>query len=244
MIIFIRSTIFNVFLAVWTLFITTLFLPTLITRNQKIISITASVWSEVLLVAMKLICNIDYKIEGHTHLVISEPVIVVSKHQSMWETVYLMKLFKKPVFILKKELTNIPFYGWYLIWMGMIAIKRDDGINALKYIIKQAKKSFAEKRNLIIFPEGRRVKPGEIIDIQPGIAAIKKAFPEIPIIPISVDSGKFWRKGEWLKYPGTIHLYIGEPICDIKIYKDDLLKKIKNSMGFESHGIKDGGAHN
>lgn len=230
MIIFIRSTVFNIFLAIWTVFITTFFLPTLITRNKKIITITASVWAVVVMVALKVICNINYKILGKQNFPANEPFIVASKHQSMWETVYLMYLLKKPVFILKEELLAIPFYGWYLKWMGMIAIKRTDGFRAIKHIILETKKSFDQKRSVIIFPEGTRSKPGEILDIQPGIVAIQKTFPSIPIVPISLDSGKFWRKREWLRYPGTIKVVIGESIYGENISKDVLLNKIKQGI--------------
>ncbi|CAG7593966.1 MAG: lysophospholipid acyltransferase family protein [Candidatus Midichloria sp.] len=230
MVIFIRSTVFNIFLTVWTVFITTFFLPTLLTRNQKIIALTASVWAEVVMVALKLICNINYKVEGKKNLPASEPFIVAAKHQSMWETVYLMKMLKKPVFILKQELTSIPFYGWYLKWMGMISIKREDGLQSIKHIIIETKRAFNQGRSLIIFPEGTRIKLGENADIQPGIVAIQKSYPEIPIVPISLNSGKFWRKGEWLRYPGTVDVQIGEPIYGKQTSKAEFLAKIKEEI--------------
>ena len=230
MIILIRSTVFNIFLAVWTVFITTLFLPTLITRNQRIIAVTASVWAAVVMIALKIICNISYRAIGKQNLPANEPFIVASKHQSMWETVYLMHLLKKPVFIVKEELLVIPFYGQYLKWMGMIAIKRADGLKAVRHIVSETKRAFNQGRSVIIFPEGTRCKPGEILEIQPGIVAIKKAFPLVPIIPVSLDSGKFWCKGGWLRYPGTVKVIIGKPISEESITKDMLLNQIKQGI--------------
>jgi 1-acyl-sn-glycerol-3-phosphate acyltransferase len=232
MFIFIRSTIFNVFLVFWTVFITTFFLPTVPTKNQKLIAITALVWSKVTLFALRLICGIHYKIEGTTLKNIQEPCIIASKHQSMWETVFFMAIFNKPVFILKEELTKIPFYGWYLKWMGMIAIRRNDGVKALKNIITETKRTLQQSRSIVIFPEGTRLATGTIIDLQPGVAAIANAFPNIDIFSVALNSGKFWPKGSWNKYPGTISVFI-TPLGNIKNKsKQELLEEIKHNINY------------
>lgn len=226
---FVRSTVFNFFLAIWTIVITTIFIPTLFTFNRKIISRIGRIWSAVVLSALQYICHINYKVQGAGNLP-KEPFLVACKHQSMWETIYLMWLLNKPVFIIKKQLTLIPFYGWYLSWMGMIAIDRKQGISALKLIIKKVHDSLKNNRSIVIFPEGTRCAVGEKPDLQSGIVAIYQSQKDVPIVPMAMDSGKFWKTNQWLRYPGTVTVQIGEPITSRTMSKTEFLALLKQQI--------------
>jgi 1-acyl-sn-glycerol-3-phosphate acyltransferase len=111
--------------------------------------------------------------------------------------------------VLKRQLLNIPFYGWYLWKAGAVAIERSGGAGALRKMAAAAKQVHAEGRPVLIFPEGTRKQPGAEPDYKPGVAGLY-AILDAPCIPVALDSGVYWR-GFW-KYPGIITLAFLEPI--------------------------------
>ncbi len=229
----IRSAIFHLFMGVWTPLIFMLLSPLLLTFNQNLITIIGYIWAKGILIALKIICNLDYEISGEEN-VPQAPFILASKHQSSWETVFLSAYFRNAKFILKQELTRIPFYGWYLLSSGMIHINRGLGISAIKKIVKDTTSCLKAGKSVIIFPEGTRVKPGEPRDIQPGIAAIHKCNKNIPIIPITLNSGLYWPKGLSLIKPGKITIKFLSPINE-ELQKEALLKRLKENIDYNSN---------
>ena len=202
-----RSIAFFSFNTLWTIFIVTLLSPLALLRNQRILINMAYIWSHIVIKSLDLICNVRIEVIGEKNIP-KEPFIIACKHQSAIETIFLMIYINFPVFIIKKQLLKIPFYGWFLAMMGMIAIDRTKGSKTLKNLLVQCKTVFANKRNLIIFPEGTRTIPLEEKKFKSGIALIKKHFQHIPLIPVALNSGLFWPKDSWVIKPGIMKLQI------------------------------------
>jgi 1-acyl-sn-glycerol-3-phosphate acyltransferase len=160
---------------------------------------------------LQLCCGIRCVVEGRENIP-SSPCVVVSNHQSTWETFYLARLFQPVCAVLKKELTYIPFYGWSIRLLKPIIIDRSRKQNALKQVLVQGVARLQEGLHVMIFPEGTRVNPGEIKSHFAGgsLLAIKAG---VPIVPVVHNAGLFWPARRIEKFPGTITLRIGSPIA-------------------------------
>jgi len=139
------------------------------------------------------------------------PCIIAAKHQSAWETLRLNILFYNPAIVLKKELVLLPIWGWYARRCGMIPIDRGGGAIALMRMMDAARRAKEEGRKIVIFPQGTRVPPGERKPYKSGIAALYKEL-NLPIVPMTVNSGLFWPKGAFIKKPGVITVEFLPPI--------------------------------
>jgi 1-acyl-sn-glycerol-3-phosphate acyltransferase len=223
--IFIRSTIFNIYYILGTFLIALFFLPFSGEGNYK----AGRFWSHYMLFGLKYICNIRLHIEGKENLP-QGAYIIASKHQSAWETTIFFALFPRPIYILKQELLKLPVFGRYLRFMGMIAIDRSKKIQAMKKVISESKDRLQRGFNLIIFPEGTRVKYGSKAKIQSGIISLYNNGLG-PIIPLSLDSGKCWAKNSWLKYPGIINVKIFPPIPE-GLNKDEFTELLSKKIDF------------
>jgi 1-acyl-sn-glycerol-3-phosphate acyltransferase len=137
--------------------------------------------------------------------------VVMAKHQSAWETVALQELFKPGVFVLKRELLLIPFFGWGLAAIRMISIDRKAGKEALRHIVEQGKDRLAQGIWVIIFPEGTRMSPGEHKPFQIG-GAFMAAKAGATVVPVAHNAGELWAKNAFIKKPGTITVSIGPAI--------------------------------
>lgn len=174
----------------------------------------------------RIIVGLRWQIEGREHLAGAPGRLIASKHQSTWDSMILPQLLHQPAFVLKKELLWIPIFGTGLAGMGPIAIDRKAGSQALKQIIKQGKLAMGQGRDVIIFPEGTRYSP----DAEPSYkigAAMLALQAKADVIPIALNSGCHWKKGQFLKYPGTIHVVIGPPIPIAGKKADALTEEIK-----------------
>ena len=170
----------------------------------------ASKWAALNLWLLKLICGISYEIEGKENIP-DEPCIIMCKHQSAWETLALQVIFPQQVWVLKRELLWIPFFGWGLAALNPIAIDRSAGRKALKQIIEQGKDRLQAGSFIVIFPEGTRIPVGEMGRF--GIGGAKLAVESgANVLPIAHDAGKAWPKNSFIKYPAKIKLVIGEQI--------------------------------
>ena len=137
--------------------------------------------------------------------------LVVSKHQSAWDTFGLVPLFRDPAIVLKDELKWIPFYGWFCVKFEHILVKRDKAAKALKQMTADAQSRAAQGREIVIFPEGTRQAPGAPPDYKPGYVALYEAL-ELPCVPLALNSGLFWPRRTLLRYPGTIVVEFLDPI--------------------------------
>ncbi|MDW3206497.1 MAG: lysophospholipid acyltransferase family protein [Alphaproteobacteria bacterium] len=131
------------------------------------------------------------------------PAIYASKHQSAWETLLFNLLLPNPVFVLKKELQRIPFFGWYLPKMRQIAVDRKAGAAAMRGMVSQAEAVVADGHSIVIYPQGTRVAPGVDHPYHPGVYAMYRAL-QIPVVPIALDSGRLWARNGLIKRAGTI----------------------------------------
>ena len=136
--------------------------------------------------------------------------LIAVKHQSMFETLEMVRLARTPVIVLKRELSEIPGFGWATRRYGVIPVDRKAGAKALREMVARGQEAVDAGRPIIIYPEGTRVKPGETPPLQAGFAGLYRALG-LPVVPVAVDSGRLW--GPNLpKGAGTVHFLIGEPI--------------------------------
>jgi 1-acyl-sn-glycerol-3-phosphate acyltransferase len=139
------------------------------------------------------------------------PCLVASKHQSAWETFALIPLFRDPALLMKRELFWIPFHGWFSHKFEMIPVDRDKGPAALRRMLREARKRVADRREIIIFPEGTRRPPGAPPDYKTGVILLYEALG-IPCVPVALNSGVFWPRRSLERRPGTIVVEFLDPI--------------------------------
>jgi 1-acyl-sn-glycerol-3-phosphate acyltransferase len=167
-------------------------------------------WSKIMLYVARKVCGLSYRVEGRENLP-SAPSVILSKHQSAWETLAFQTVFPPQVHVLKRELLWIPFFGWGLGMMSPIAIDRSKGRTALRQLARLGKERILQGFWVVIFPEGTRVKPGTRRKYQPGGAWLA-AQTGAPVVPVAHNAGLYWGKNAFLKYPGTITMRIGPAI--------------------------------
>jgi 1-acyl-sn-glycerol-3-phosphate acyltransferase len=168
-------------------------------------------WSRLVILLSRRILGIDWRVEGREHLP-ARPAVILSKHQSAWETMAFQLIFPPQVHVLKRELLWIPFFGWGLALMSPIAIDRGRGVAALRSIARRGKERLEQGFWVVVFPEGTRVRPGERRDYQLGGAWLAAASGA-PVVPVAHNAGLFWPRNAFLKRPGTVTIRIG-PIID------------------------------
>lgn len=157
-----------------------------------------------------VICGVRYEIRGQEHLP-TGGALIASKHQSMWETLAFWGILPDPAIILKKSLIYAPFFGWFAVKLGNISIDRKGGASALRGMLRQAKQRGEEGRQVLIFPEGTRVQPGENPEYKPGIIGLYQSM-KVPCVPVALNSGVFLSNYCGLKKPGLIIVEFLPPI--------------------------------
>jgi len=167
-------------------------------------------WSKIMLWVARIVCGLHYRVEGRENLP-AVPSVILSKHQSAWETLAFQTVFPPQVHVLKRELFWIPFFGWGLGMMSPIAINRSKGRTALRQLARLGKERILQGFWVVIFPEGTRVKPGTRRKYQPGGAWLA-VQTGAPVVPVAHNAGLYWGKNAFLKHPGTITLRIGPAI--------------------------------
>jgi 1-acyl-sn-glycerol-3-phosphate acyltransferase len=138
------------------------------------------------------------------------PHLIAVKHQSMFETLEMVRVSKLPVIVIKKELADIPLFGWLTRRYGVIPVERSAGAKALRALVEQGRNAVATGRSVIIYPEGTRVRPGETPPLRSGFAGLYRALG-LPVVPVAVDSGRLWGRG-LIKRPGVVTFLIGATI--------------------------------
>lgn len=171
------------------------------------------VWIPITLFWLKLTCGLSYEIKGLENIP-KTGFIVMSNHSSTWETFVLQSFLPPLVWVVKRELLFVPFFGWGLKAMNAIALKRGTGRQAIKQLIAEGSERMKEGRTVMIFPEGTRVPPGETRPYKAG-GAILAEQTQFPILPIAHNAGNFWPRHSWIKWPGKIKVVIG-PVIDPK----------------------------
>ena len=164
-------------------------------------------WRALFIALERYILGIRVRVIGRENIP-EGACVVLAKHQSAWETVGLQELFRPGVFVLKRELLLIPFFGWGLAAIRMISIDRNAGKEALRHVAEQGKDRLAQGISVIIFPEGTRMAPGEHKPFQVG-GAFLAAKAGAMVVPLAHDAGEIWAKNAFVKQPGTITVSIG-----------------------------------
>lgn len=223
---FMRSLIFSVFMMVFTMFYSFICLmtyPLPIHYRCK----TVGLWSRIIVGALKLICGVNFRIEGRANIPPHDNAIIMSKHQSTWETFFMQYYFRDVAIIAKRELLWVPFFGWGLAVTGPITINRSQKSSAMTQIIQKGRQFLAAGRWILVFPEGTRIASGQVGKYHIGGARLA-AETGYPILPIAHNAGRYWSKRGFIKMPGTIHVVIG-PIIEVKDRKaDELLALTKD----------------
>lgn len=167
-------------------------------------------WAWLNLGALKVLCNLDFVVEGREHIPPGAHV-AMWKHSSTWETIAQALVFPAQAWVLKRELMLIPIVGWALRFMQPIAINRAAGGSAVKQVIAQGRERLASGRWVVIFPEGTRTREGE--SRKYGLSGFALAHAaSVKIIPVAQNAGCFWPRRGWLKKPGTVRVVIGPAI--------------------------------
>ncbi len=205
----IRSLIFNiafyVSLVVWLI----IALPTFLMPYRAILAV-AKAWGRYNLFLLRVICGLDADFRG-LEKIPPGPLLVAAKHQSAWETFALLWLFADPTFIMKRELQWIPLFGWFALKGRMIPVDRGAGSAGLIEMTGRARKELAKGRQIVIFPEGTRRPAGAEPRYKYGITRLYLGA-NVPVLPIALNSGLFWRRRSMLRVPGTIVVQVLDPI--------------------------------
>ena len=196
-----RSVLFNLVFYGWTALLGIAALPLLLAPRASVMRFGCW-WSGTVLALARAIAGIDYELRGAEHLP-RQPAIIAMKHQSAWDTLAVPVLLGDVAIVLKRELLWIPCYGWYVRKAGMIPVDRGAGATALKAMVRRARAVVAEGRPIVIFPEGTRTAVGTKRAYHPGVAALYTQLG-LPVVPIAVNSGRFWPRRSFLKRPGRI----------------------------------------
>ncbi len=222
--IFLRSTLFALLQGLATVvfsFVALLSFPFGPFARYRIVTL----WNRLIVHAARVILGIRYEIRGRENLP-DHPVVVMAKHQSAWETIALPMLLPPQALVLKKELLAIPFFGWGLAMLSPIAIDRKAGKEALRQIVAQGAARIRQGFWVMIYPEGTRVKPGEVGRYGIGGAWLA-VHTNTPVLPVAHNAGEVWPRHAFLKYPGTITVSFGPVISSQGKKADALNEEVK-----------------
>ena len=224
--IFLRSLVFNVLFYLNFLLWLVIALPTFLMPRAAAMRV-ADWWARCNILLMRIVCNIKVEFRG-VEKIPKGPLIVASKHQSMWETISLLRFFEAPFFALKRELRFIPIFGLFLIKTDMIAIDRRAGGRALVAMARRARAEVLRGRQFVIFPEGTRRPVGAPPQYKSGIGLIYTDCG-VPCLPVALNSGLFWPRRTFMRYPGTLVVEFLDPL-PAGLPRDEFLTRMRNAI--------------
>jgi 1-acyl-sn-glycerol-3-phosphate acyltransferase len=204
-----RSVIFNILFYGSTGLMALTGWPALWMHRGALLAIRAS-WIAVSMWLIRWVAGIQVEVRNADRLP-KGPVLVASKHQSAWETIWFNQFLEVPAIVLKKELTEIPILGAMINGAGMVPIDREGGAPAIKRMVLDSKAAIADGRPVLIFPQGTRVAPGADGLYHPGVFALYRSIG-LPMIPVALNSGIYWSRNAFIKTPGTVIVEFLEPI--------------------------------
>ena len=194
-------------------------------------------WIGYSLGCLRLLCGLGYEIEGLENIP-DNGFIVMSKHSSTWETIALQRHFRPMVWVVKRELTWIPFFGWALKAMDAIALNRGTGRKAINQLVRESKVSMDKGRILMLFPEGTRVPPGQKKPFKLGGAIVSQQTGYV-VLPIAHNAGEYWPRHSWIKWPGKIRVVIGKPIDPVDKNAEQIITEVADWILAECERISD-----
>lgn len=235
---YIRSGLFNILFFSWTGFVILflwVFMPVTPPKFRSIIS----VWPKGCFALLRIL-GITFEMRGLENIP-RKAVVFSIKHQSVWETIFFLWHHKDNAYVMKSELSRLPFWGWYMKKSSHILVDRKGGARSIRNMLTKAKIILKTGRSIAIFPEGTRMPPGVIGKFHPGIAAIYTQL-NVTVVPVAVNSGIFWPRRQFLKKSGKIVIEFLPPIkpgIDRKKFMQDLherisvaTKKLEKEAGF------------
>ncbi|MCC7548690.1 MAG: 1-acyl-sn-glycerol-3-phosphate acyltransferase [Burkholderiales bacterium] len=184
-----------------------------------------SIWARMVVWLAKWICGVRYQVRGLENLP-ARPSVVLAKHQSAWETLVLQVVLPPQVWVLKRSLLKVPFFGWALALTSPIAIDRAAGMRALKQTLEQGRDRLARGFWIVVYPEGHRHAPGAQTTYHVGGAWLA-AQTGAPVVPVAHNAGYLWPRDSFLKRPGTITLSIGPPIDPAGMKAEELNARVR-----------------
>jgi len=222
----IRSIIFNVLFYLNLIVQMLAAIPTLVMPRGAIVGIV-KFWARSSVWLLRSVCGIAVEFRG-LEKIPPGGLLVASKHQSMWETFALFPLFADPAFILKRELMWIPFFGWYSWKAGMIPINRGKRSQALAELGVIARKELGRARQIVIFPEGTRRAPGAEPSYKYGVTYLYAETGAV-CLPVALNSGLFWPRRSFRRFPGTVIVEVLDPIAP-GLDKQDFAAKLEQAI--------------
>jgi 1-acyl-sn-glycerol-3-phosphate acyltransferase len=213
--IYLRSTLFALFLLVFTPIWAIICLAVFPFMRSETRYRFVSGWNKTVLWVLKWLCGIHYEIRGMEYMLgaLDKPIIILSKHQSAWETIAYIALFPKQLcYVFKRELLWIPFFGWVMAALKMIHINRDNRETAALSVASQGRARLKEGKWIMLFPEGTRTAVGSHKPYLKGGARLATATGAA-VIPVAHNAGRVWPRNRFLKYPGLVIISIGPVIA-------------------------------
>ena len=204
-----RTTLFLILFYGWTTLAGLLVLPLLLGPPEPLRAYSRF-WVRVTLWLLRITVGLSHRVVGRENIP-AGPALFAIKHQSAWETLAINLIIRDPAIVLKRELTWIPIFGWYLLRTGQTAINRSGGMSTLRDMVKAAREALADGRSIVIYPEGTRVAPGSRQTYHAGIAALHGAL-DVPVVPVAVNSGVFWPHRMLGLRPGVITIEFLPPL--------------------------------
>lgn len=207
-----RSRVFDLLLAAWTgLFGLGVPILTFSRASDHIIRRVTRLWAKGVLFGLKHVVGLGHVEQGREHLP-DKPCLIVCNHQSTWETIAFLLLVPDVAIVAKHELIRIPIFAWYLRRSPMIIIDRETGTRALKVMIDESRAALAQGRSVLIFPEGTRGSGEDELAFKRGVGMLYSRL-NVPVVPVAVNSGRFWGRDQPFKRSGTIGVSYRPPIA-------------------------------
>ena len=205
-----RSILFVALFYVWSVIVAVGLSPFLLGPRSWAMELMR-VWARGIIWLLRVVCDIKVEVRGKEHMP-KGAALVAPKHHCMFDVFAQFAYLPDACFVMKKELTWIPFFSWWGMRAKMIVVDRAGHSTALRKLIRDSKERFAENRQLLIFPEGTRSVPGAPADYKPGIAALYREI-DVPVHPVATNAGVHWPKHGFMRKPGTIVFEYLEPIA-------------------------------
>ena len=197
-------------------------------------------WTPLMLWWLRVTCGLKFEVEGAAHIP-TQPAIIASQHQSGWETMALQLIFPRQVWVAKKELAWIPFFGWGLAAVSAILIDRNSRTKAHQQLINQGQDRMKDGFWIVIFPEGTRMPPGQLGKFKQGGARLALSL-DVPTVPVALNSGTLWPRNAFLKYPGTVEVIIGPAILPAGHSADSLTQAVEQWISAQQAELPGNGA--
>ena len=184
-------------------------------------------WARFVLFGLRVLCGVRVEVRGLEHRP-EGPALIAGKHQGMLDVIAPFTFLSNPCFVMKKELMVLPFFGWFAVKLGNIVVDRGAAAKALRKMLGDARRWAADGRQILIFPEGTRMAPGETTEFKPGVAGLYSVM-KVPCVPVALNTGHFWRAHGILRKPGVATIRFLEPIAP-GLPRDEFMTLLKQRI--------------